>query len=251
MKAEQQSTSGRRQRDDMQSNLEKANKTSILIADDDAVSRLFCSQSLARPNALILTAECGKSAISMAAKYLPDIILMDAHLPDMNGMEAIAMVRCEWPDSCPAATFIGMTADDSTTAVRLMHQAGCRIVLIKPFSTPVLVNSIFGACQPGSGIQSFASAPHDHAAMRQLQAQFNCGLAGNLAELDLAITRLDWAEAQRLLHRLSGAAALAGLKDLAQNGLSFLRHIPPAGPARAVADSYMCFLQRLAAVTPP
>lgn len=230
---------------------EKFRGAKILIADDDAVCRLFCSESLARPSVLVLTAESGKTAISLAASNLPDIVLMDAHLQDMGGMEAIATIRREWPDYRPAPGFAGMTADDSATAASAMRAAGCQSVLIKPFSSPALIACIRRACGPESDFWSFLPALQDHEVMRQLQDRFHGGLAGQLAELDGAITQLDWDNVQQLVHRLTGAAALAGLGDVAQSGRALLRGLPPTGSACSLADSYMLFLQRLAEVPPP
>ena len=223
----------------------------ILIADDDSVSRLFCSQSLELPGVRVLAAESGKTATRLAASYLPDIVLMDAHLQDMSGVEAIAAIRRAWPDACPAPCFAGMTADDAATAAPAMRAAGCQSMLIKPFSAQALVACIREACGPGSDFVSFLPAPQNLECMRQLQARFHSGLAGQLAELDGAITQLDWDGVQRLVHRLSGAAALAGLGDVAQSGRALLRHLPPTGSACTLADSYMFFLQRLQEVAPP
>jgi len=223
----------------------------ILIADDDGVSRLFCSQSLALPGLRILTAESGKTAIRLAASCLPDIVLMDAHLLDMSGVEAIAAILREWPGSCPAPCFAGMTADGSATAAPAMRAAGCLSVLIKPFSAEDLVACICEACGPDSDFRTILPAPQNRETMRQLQARFHGSLVGQLAELDGAITQLDWDGVQRIVHRLSGAAALAGLGDVAQSGRALLRHLPPTGAACTLADSYMFFLQRLAEVPPP
>ncbi|MSQ99491.1 MAG: response regulator [Xanthomonadales bacterium] len=223
----------------------------ILIADDDGVSRLFCSQSLALPGVRVRAAESGKTAIRLAASYLPDIVLMDAHLHDMSGVAAIAAMRREWPDSCPAPCFAGMTADDSATVAPALRAAGCLSILIKPFSAQALVACIREACGPGSGFRAFLPAPQDRAAMQQLRAMFHAGLAAQLVELDGAITRLDWDGVQLLVHRLSGAAALAGLGDVAHSGRTLLRRLPPTNPACALADSYLFFLRRLQEVAPP
>ncbi len=242
---------GATRHDDMSSEAEKDRGTKILIVDDDAVSRLFCSQCLAGPETRIVTAESGKKAINMAALHLPDIIVIDACLQDMSGMEVIAVVRCAWPDSLPAPGFIGISADDSTTTLLAMQNAGCRSVLTKPLASSELAKCVFETRWSGADALSLAPATQSQEAIRQRQATFYCGMADELAELDVAITRLDWNEAQRLVHRLSGAAALAELKGLAQNGRALLHSLPPIGSACAAVDSYLCFLERLAEVPPP
>jgi CheY-like chemotaxis protein len=224
--------------------------TRILIADDDGVSRLFCSQSLALPGMRTFLAAGGVAASHMAATHLPEVVIMDAHLQDMSGADAIACIRQRWPLSTPAPRFIGMTADDSPAVVSALRLAGCHHVLIKPFSSQFLAACIREAARPDPGRRLGFPAPQQHADSRQLQVKFQCGLAAQLAELDGAVARLDWEVVQRLVHALSGAAALAGHDAVARSGQAVLRRLPPAGPASIVADYYDYFLQRLAEIPP-
>jgi CheY-like chemotaxis protein len=224
--------------------------TRILIADDDGVSWLFCSQLLALPGIRTFRAESGVAASHMAATHLPEVVIVDAHLQDMSGADAIACIRQQWPLSIPAPRFIGMTADDSPAVVSALRTAGCQHVLIKPFSSQFLAACIGEAANPDPGSRVGLPAPQQHADSRQLQAKFQCGLAAQLAELDGAMARLDWEVVQRLVHTLSGAAALAGHDVVARSGQAVLRRLPPAGPASTVADYYDFFLQRLAEIPP-
>jgi CheY-like chemotaxis protein len=225
---------------------EKYRVTNILVADDDAVSRHFCCQVLARPGLRTLIAENGNAAICMAAEYVPDVVVMDSHLPDMRGEDAIALIHQRWFHSCDPPCFVGMTADDSPAAASRMQAAGCRSVLTKPFSAQALAACVRQACPVGPGERAFDPMPREPEACRQLQAKFSSSLAGQLKELDEALFRLDWATVQRLVHQLSGAAALAGYAEAAQSGRTLLRCLPPAGSAAMTGDSYLLFLQRLA-----
>jgi CheY-like chemotaxis protein len=224
--------------------------TRILIADDDCVSQLFCSQSLALPGIRTFLAGSGVAALDLSATHLPDVIIMDAHLQDMSGADAIACIRQRWPLSTPAPRFIGMTADDSPAVVSALRLGGCQHVLIKPFSSQVLAECICEAAGPDPGRRLGLPTPPQHADSRQLQVKFQCDLAAQLAELDGAVARLDWGVVQRLVHALSGAAALAGHDAVARSGQAVLRRLPPAGPASTVADYYDYFLQRLAEIPP-
>jgi CheY-like chemotaxis protein len=186
----------------------------------------------------------------MAATHLPDIVIMDAHLQDMSGADAIAHIHQRWPCDTPAPCFIGMTADDSQTAVSALRAAGCQHVLIKPFSSQFLAACIRETAGPDSGGSVGLQTRQQHADPRQLQARFQCGLAAQLTELDGAMARLDWEAVQQLVHALSGAAALAGHDAAARSGQAVLRRLPPAGPACTLAEHYACFLQRLAEIPP-
>jgi CheY-like chemotaxis protein len=237
-------------RSDMSHLRGKDGGTRILIADDDGVSRLYCSQSLALSGIRTFLAGSGVAASYMAATHLPDVVIMDAHLQDMSGVDAIACIRQRWPLAAPAPRFIGMTADDSPAVVSALRIAGCQHVLIKPFSSQFLAACIREVAGPDPGSRVDLPAPQQHADPRQLQAKFQFGLAAQLAELDGAVARLDWGVVQRLVHALSGAAALAGHDAVARSGQAVLRRLPPAGPASTVADYYDYFLQRLAEIPP-
>ncbi len=237
-------------RSDMSHPRGKDGGTRILIADDDGVSRLFCSQSLTLPGIRTFLAASGVAAAHMAATHLPEVVIMDAHLQDMSGADAIACIRQRWPHSTPAPHFIGITADDSPTVASELRTAGCQHVLIKPFSSQFLAACIRETAGPDPGRYVGLSASQQHPGSRQLQAKFQCDLPAQLAELDGAMARLDWEAVQRLVHALSGAAALAGHDAVARSGQAVLRRLPPTGPACTMADYYDFFLQRLAEIPP-
>ena len=72
----------------------------ILIAEDDAVQRLALARTLERQGFVVLEAENGVSAIAIACAHLPDLMILDAVMPQMGGFEAIAAIRYA-PDSRP------------------------------------------------------------------------------------------------------------------------------------------------------
>jgi CheY-like chemotaxis protein len=68
---------------------------SILIVDDEANQRLMIEQAL-RALAfdwIIVTAASGQEALDSLSSHLPDLIITDYHMPNMNGLELIARVR--------------------------------------------------------------------------------------------------------------------------------------------------------------
>jgi len=70
------------------------NKINILIANDSQVlMALLCAIVETESNFVIAgTAQDGKQAVQMAANLLPDLILMDIHMPRMNGVEAVKII---------------------------------------------------------------------------------------------------------------------------------------------------------------
>ena len=65
----------------------------ILIVEDDSASMELLSESLNDTYAIIYKADDGEKAILMHKNIQPDIILMDIRMPNLNGLEAIQIIR--------------------------------------------------------------------------------------------------------------------------------------------------------------
>jgi two-component system, OmpR family, KDP operon response regulator KdpE len=70
-------------------------KHTILIIEDEKPVRKFLSAGLSTSDYKIIEAEKGHEGIVLAAQYLPDVILVDLGLPDIDGIELIREIR-EW-----------------------------------------------------------------------------------------------------------------------------------------------------------
>ena len=71
----------------------------LLIADDSKVVRDYLAYSLARDPELqvVGSARDGEEALILSARLRPDVILMDVHMPRMNGYEASRRIMTEVP----------------------------------------------------------------------------------------------------------------------------------------------------------
>ena len=76
---------------------------------------------------LVAEASSGQEAIQMFRLHRPDVTLMDLRMPDMNGSEAIAEIRSEFPD----ARFIVLTTYSGDAQVLRALKAGARAYLLK------------------------------------------------------------------------------------------------------------------------
>lgn len=68
-------------------------KKSILIVDDDLDIIEFLSFSLEKDGYLVKTAESGNQALKLVTSFVPDIILLDVMMPEMDGIETCAEFR--------------------------------------------------------------------------------------------------------------------------------------------------------------
>jgi DNA-binding NarL/FixJ family response regulator len=75
-------------------------QTRVLIADDRPRSRSGLRAVLAlRPEIEIVgEAADGQEAVRLVAECRPDVVLMDARMPVMDGVEATCLIKEEWPE---------------------------------------------------------------------------------------------------------------------------------------------------------
>ena len=63
--------------------MDTAKRNSVLVVDDEKLN-LEILNNILNPEYLILTAKSGTSAIDIARDYLPDLVLLDVIMPDIN-----------------------------------------------------------------------------------------------------------------------------------------------------------------------
>ena len=65
----------------------------LLLVEDDPQVRRFLRASLPPQGYQLIEAESGREGLSLAAQYLPDAVLLDLGLPDMDGVDVISQLR--------------------------------------------------------------------------------------------------------------------------------------------------------------
>ncbi len=105
--------------------------STILIVDDERIGRETIESILEGQGYIVEYAESGLQAIEKACLYLPDVILLDVMMPDMNGLEVCVQIR---GNSLTAEIpIIFLTAlDDKSTKLQGL-QAGADDYITKPF----------------------------------------------------------------------------------------------------------------------
>jgi CheY-like chemotaxis protein len=70
-------------------------KTKILYVEDDAVTCKLVSTFFERQGLQVRTISKGHEAVEMARAWLPDLILMDLMMPEMNGLQVTEALRAD------------------------------------------------------------------------------------------------------------------------------------------------------------
>lgn len=78
--------------------------TTILIADDNPINRTIIKQALAPSNANVIEAKHGEEALNLSLKHQPNLVLMDIHMPVMDGITAFRLLK-EKDFSAPVIAF--------------------------------------------------------------------------------------------------------------------------------------------------
>ena len=108
----------------------------ILIVDDDPAFRLMLSQFLKKNKFDVCQAEDGMEAIERFESEYPDMVLMDAEMPVMNGIDACRRIREIDPDEHSPVLMI--TARDDDEFIYRAFDAGAADYVTKPIQWAVL-----------------------------------------------------------------------------------------------------------------
>lgn len=78
--------------------------------------------------------------MDMAREHLPDLILLDVHLPDMNGADLLATLKQE-PETKEIPVIV-ISADATSTQVHRLMELGARKYLTKPIVVKEFIDVI-------------------------------------------------------------------------------------------------------------
>lgn len=65
----------------------------LVIDDNEANTRLLAHVFQLRPHVKLISASLGEEGLAVAAEKLPDLILLDLHLPDMHGTQVMSALK--------------------------------------------------------------------------------------------------------------------------------------------------------------
>ncbi|MEK8049137.1 ATP-binding protein [Ideonella sp. DXS22W] len=230
----------------------------VLVAEDHPVNRLYMAALLERLGHVGHFAENGLEALQALQAQPPgrpfDVVLMDVHMPVMDGVAAIEAIR-QLPAPLRDTPIVALTADVFADTRERCLRAGVSEVVAKPMSLAGLQTLFarhFGTAtelppaplaRPASDGPGDTAALIDHATLRNVRELMGAdqlpGLYGGFFEqVDDAARRMreamreaDPEALRRSAHSVKGAALNLGLAALAEAAATLSRDASQLGAA--------------------
>ena len=107
-----------------------------LVVDDSAVIRKVARRILESLDFVIGEAEDGRTALECCRERMPDAILLDWNMPEMDGYEFLKEIRREPGGNKPKIVFC--TTDNDVAAIARAMHAGADEYIMKPFDREIV-----------------------------------------------------------------------------------------------------------------
>lgn len=129
------------------------NPIRVVVVDDHPMLREGTATYLAQAADIevIGVASDGQGAIAMVTRYLPDVLILDVHLPDLSGVEVARITR----ERFPQVGIVILTGYDVVGHTRTLLQLGVQSYLQKTASGAEIIAAVRGAA---SGTRPTASS---------------------------------------------------------------------------------------------
>ena len=118
----------------------KKSNTKILLVDDEPDILEIVGYNLSQEGYIVSTASNGKEAIAKAKKELPNLIIMDVMMPEMDGMEACEAIRKIPELSNTLITFLTARSEDYSQVAGF--DVGADDYITKPIKPKLLVSKV-------------------------------------------------------------------------------------------------------------
>ena len=121
----------------------------VLYVEDNPANLQLVGEILSeRPDITLMSAPHARLGLELAHAHKPDLILLDIHLPGMDGYEALRTLQ-SW-DATSSIPVLALTADAMPREVERGLAAGFARYLTKPIDVPAFVEAINAYLGPGA-----------------------------------------------------------------------------------------------------
>ena len=115
-------------------------KASILLVEDNTESRYLFSFILKRAGCEVLQAANGKEALVLVKDWVPDLVIMDIQMPEMDGYETVCHMRAD--PRLVNTPIVGLSAFAMASDREKALQSGFTGYIEKPIELEDFVNEL-------------------------------------------------------------------------------------------------------------
>jgi signal transduction histidine kinase/ActR/RegA family two-component response regulator len=129
-----------------------ARQLRVLIAEDNTINQKLLAALLTRAGHVVELAVTGRDAVGKLAAEAFDIVLMDLHMPEMDGIEATTCIRSRESSTGQHVPIVGVTAAASGEDMERCIAAGMDACIAKPIQVPQL-EELLARVSAGRGVR--------------------------------------------------------------------------------------------------
>ena len=115
------------------------NKT-ILLVEDDFMNMKLAQHVLESQGYTVVKATTGQEALQQLKDSVPDLILMDVQLPDIDGMTLVRIIRAK--DTTRETNILALTACAMKGDREKILKNGCNDYISKPINVETFVSTV-------------------------------------------------------------------------------------------------------------
>ena len=188
----------------------------ILVAEDNPFNQKLVVRLMEGYGATCMVANNGLEAIELAGELHADVVLMDLHMPVVDGVVACERIMQQSGESPP---IIGLTADITQAEHQRMLSAGAVSIQSKPLNEIALVNAILSSLSD----QRKLSESSDGGLLASVipAEELKTALFDDLSKLETHLSGDEKMSLRQIIHDLMGLCGLYGMSELRELVLEF------------------------------
>jgi signal transduction histidine kinase/HPt (histidine-containing phosphotransfer) domain-containing protein len=192
----------------------------VLMVDDSDESRALIAAYLAPSGAKLEVADDARSALERLARETFDVVLMDLHLPGMDGFAATrALRRAEAERGARSVPVVALSADALPETVKMALACGCSEHLAKPIRKAALLATLRRHAAQGANRDPQPPAwPARSQTAAALLPKFLGHRERDVGTLHEALARLDFDPIATIAHNMRGNGVSYGFPEISQIG---------------------------------
>lgn len=149
----------------------------ILVADDNVINQHLLQVYVSRNGGEYLVAHNGQEAIDLCRKHSVDVVIMDVHMPNVDGIQAMKTLKA----NAPHLPIIAVTADASPDSQDRYLGYGFNSCLIKPVTETELLRCVSELLNASMGSRPRPAATLDHHGIDNMPFVIDIDKAVNIA----------------------------------------------------------------------